>query len=304
MRVKHARPMFKTSLDVEEGRTTPLADTYNRSYSEQPSTPTEAGVRQPQAPHFIIPLPPQLLVACDARLVLATEVTSETPALFKWFADDLEIPANIQALSSTHWTSGQNQSTLVLEPPIKCQQYTCLAQNQHGETRTETHLVDEKSEEAAQIRTKHAGGTEASSRLLENITTIVKTDVERELIRGDSDSDDSAADTVRIYSAGDIPSEEAQPTLGEAAPPLVHETVKSHVVVEPIGDFPQKPGSFRISNIYCSFSVHPTSTDPVSSIDCRRTSSIGGKTAGQSSCDHSFLLQEFRIAQSTTDSRN
>lgn len=95
-----------------------------------------------------------------------------------------------------HWTEGANQTSLVLEPPIQSADYTCLAQNLNGEARTETRLIDESSDEAAQLRAKRLGSAEPGSRLIENVTTIVKTDVERELIRGDSDSDDSAADTV------------------------------------------------------------------------------------------------------------
>jgi hypothetical protein len=148
-----------------------------------------------------------------------------------------------------HWTSGGNQSTLVLEPPVECQHYACVAQNTYGEARSETQLVDENSEEAAQLRVERLGSTEPSSRLLENITTIVETNVERELIPGDSDSDDEADDMVRIYSAADVPSEGGdaqattpQPTFEEPPPPgQVRETVKKQVIVEPVGDFPQKP---------------------------------------------------------------
>lgn len=53
---------------------------------------------------------------------------------------------------------------------------------------------------------------------------------------------------VRIYSAADIPPDSEtqaispQPTFSEnVAPGQIHETVKTQVVVEPMGDFPQKP---------------------------------------------------------------
>lgn len=182
--------------ELSEERSTPIPEGIERSASERPSTPLVFKQQQPKAPQFVIPLPPQLLVACDARLVLATEVACEPSANFSWFINGKSIPKSTPNASQMHWTEGSNQSSLVIEPPVKCADYSCLAKNTHGEARSETHLVDENSEEATQIHAKRLGSTEATPRLLENITTIVKTDVERELIEGDSDSDDSAADTV------------------------------------------------------------------------------------------------------------
>jgi hypothetical protein len=183
--------------ELSEERATPTPEGIERSASERPATPLT--LQQPKAPQFVIPLPPQLLVACDARLVLATEVTCEPPANFSWLINGKSIPKSTPNASQMHWTEGSNQSSLVIEPPVKCANYACLAQNANGEARSQTHLVDENSEEAAQIHGKHVGSTEVTPRLLENITTIVKTDVERELIEGDSDSDDSAADTVSYF---------------------------------------------------------------------------------------------------------
>ena len=190
--------------DESEEPTTPTQASMERSASERPSTPLAVQQQQmPQAPQFIIPLPPQLLVACDARLVLATEVACEPPANFSWFINGEAIRA--ANASQMHWTQGANQSSLVLEPPIRCETYVVKAQNSNGEAKSETTLVDENSE-AAQIRGKRMGSVEAGSRRVENITTIVKTDVEREMIAGDSDSDESAGDTVSLstYPNSDI----------------------------------------------------------------------------------------------------
>lgn len=93
-------------------------------------------------------MPPQLLVACDARLVLATEVVCKPVANFSWFINGQAIGDGSQRM---RWTEGANQSSLVLEPPIQCADYVCRAQNVNGEAQTETQLVDERSEEAAQV---------------------------------------------------------------------------------------------------------------------------------------------------------
>ncbi|KAI6211373.1 Immunoglobulin I-set domain protein [Aphelenchoides besseyi] len=159
-------------------------------------------------------------------------VRAQPEAEFAWDVDGNAIKRNDEIFEIRN---DINRSTLIVQPPIAEATYGLTARNENGESRTQSHVVDENSDEAANIRAAASAG---SSRLRENITTIVKTDVERELVEAeDDDADPDAIDTVRIYSASqDL--EATTPTTDG-----VHEKVERRVIVEPTNQvqMPQKP---------------------------------------------------------------
>ncbi|CAD5224137.1 unnamed protein product [Bursaphelenchus okinawaensis] len=207
-------------------RNEPIDETPEARLSRQSMTPEKTGPQMGisvYAPKFVPELPSQLFQAKDEKMVITAHVLAQPTAEFYWNYNGK--PAiNSDTVKVTH---EDNQSTLTIEPPVLFGTFDVIATNVAGSAMNQIIVYDKESEEAKLLAKADR------PKVVENITTLVRTDVQREAIISHSDEDSD--DTFVIYTADE---EDVQDGVVRES-----ETIKTsqNVLIPPNVMYPQKP---------------------------------------------------------------
>uniref|UniRef100_A0A1I7RN68 Immunoglobulin I-set domain protein n=1 Tax=Bursaphelenchus xylophilus TaxID=6326 RepID=A0A1I7RN68_BURXY len=175
------------------------------------------------APKFVQELPSQIFHKTGDRLVIKAQVMAQPAAEFQWNFNG-KLLSNRDGVSIVNT---ENESLLSIEPPLPCGSYDVIATNFTGSAMQQIIVYNEDSEEAKILKQYE------KPRVVENITTLVRTDVQRESLINHSDEDSD--DTFVIYSANE---DDIQAGVIKES-----ETIKKSqdVVIPPSVPHPQKP---------------------------------------------------------------
>lgn len=205
-------------------RQEPIDESPEARLLRKSETPERSGSGQHQAPRFLKELEPQILAAPDRELVLSAQVGASPDANFQWMINGAPVRSGGQTLIS----SGRNQTTLTVSPPVPCGDYTVIATNAAGSASFQAIVYSAESEEGRALK------PDERPRIVENFTRLVRTDVQREEILDEEGAPD-AGDTVCIYSAQEPAAD------GRQSPQLVATTTSQSLELPSNPAYPQKP---------------------------------------------------------------